>query len=57
MKWWVECRLYTKGNKELLKGYKKSNDMMKIVLISRENKVDEAKARVRNLYSATAELM
>lgn len=50
MKWWAECRLYTKGNKELLKGYKKSNDMMKIVLISRENKVVEAKPRVRNLY-------
>jgi len=38
--------LYTKGNKESLKGYKQSGDMIKIALckdlISGENKVDEA---------------
>lgn len=38
--------LYTKGNKESLKGYKQSGDMIKIALcqdlFSRENKADEA---------------
>ena len=37
---------YTKGNKESLKGYKQSGDVIKIALfrdlISEENKVDEA---------------
>lgn len=46
MKWWSECGLHSKENKESLKGYKQSNDVIKIAickdLVSEENKVHGA---------------
>ena len=45
MKWWADCGLHSKENKESLKDYKQSNDMIKIAickdLVSEENKIDE----------------